>query len=459
MARPLDAFLSRFRKPVRPTGTAGVPGRAIFGGFVQNDEKSPDLASQSQRFKTYSEILINVSIVGAGVRYFLNLASKASWNLEPTDHPESQRLTDLASEMLFNDPITPWHRIVRRAVMYRFQGFSVQEWTAKRRPDGLLTFADVAPRAQVTIERWDVEEDGTVRGFLQRSPQTSEELYIPRQKCMYLVDDTLSDSPEGLGLFRHLVEPAKRLQRYEQLEGFGFETDLRGIPIGRAPFTELAQLVEAGEISAADRSSIEAPLRAFIKNHIKKADLGLLLDSITYESKDEAGKPSNVSQWGVELLKGSATSFRENAAAIERLNREMARILGVEELLLGADSAGSFAMSASKTNNFFLLVDGALMEVAAGIEDDLLAALWALNGWPPEAKPKATNEAVRFRDVQVITSALRDVAVAGGTLALNDPVIGEVRDLMGVSRPPEVSDREEADMALLRNDGDGEDVV
>ena len=119
--------------------------------------------------------------------------------------------------------------------MYRFYGFSIQEWTARRRDDGFLTFADIAPRSQRTIERWDVDEAGQVLGALQRSPQTQEEIYLPREKLLYIVDDTLNDSPEGLGLFRHLVAPSRRLKRYEQLEGFGFETDLRGIPIGRSP--------------------------------------------------------------------------------------------------------------------------------------------------------------------------------------------------------------------------------
>ena len=94
---------------------------------------------------------------------------------------------------------------------------------------------------------------------------------------MYLVDDSLNDSPEGLGLFRHLVDPNKRLKRYEQLEGYGFETDLRGIPVGRAPFSALAQMVTSGEITDEDRAKIEEPMREFIRSHIKNPALGILL--------------------------------------------------------------------------------------------------------------------------------------------------------------------------------------
>ena len=253
----LGAFFTR-QKKVAPTDTAGAPGTAVYGGVIQVEEKNANLASRDERYKTYSELLANTSIVAAGTRYFLNLVAKAEWGFTPSDKDTDGKFAELAEELLTEDPRTPWHRIVRRAAMYRFYGFSVQEWTARRRDDGTLTFADVAPRAQATISKWDLMDDGAVLGVVQTSPQTMEDLYIPRQKCLYIVDDTLSDSPEGLGLFRHLVASSHRLARYEQLEGFGFETDLRGIPIGRAPFTDLAAAVKAGEITDAQRRALEA---------------------------------------------------------------------------------------------------------------------------------------------------------------------------------------------------------
>ena len=456
--KPLDMLLSVFRpKKVNPTETLGAPGVAVFGGFIQEHEKSADLSSRLERYKTYSNILANTSIVAAGTRYFLNLVAKAEWSFKPAEADVDGRFAELAEEMLTDDPATPWHRIIRRAAMYRFYGFSVQEWTARRRADGLLTFADVAPRAQLTLERWDLDTDGRVLGVIQRVPQTQRDVYLPRQKLLYIVDDTLSDSPEGLGLFRHMVAPAARLERYEQLEGFGFEADLRGIPVGRGPFTELAERVEAGDITKAQRVAMEAPLRRFIENHVKTAKLGILLDSLAYETKDEAGKPSSVKQWDISLLKGSATSFAENAAAIERLNREMARVLGVEQLMLGSGSSGSFALSKDKTNSFFLLVDGALTEIRESVEDDLLRTLWQLNGWPEDAMPELGTEAVRFTEAEQVAATLRDMATAGATLDPEDPVISEVRDLMGVERPPEVSLADDEDAALTGGTEGGEE--
>ena len=457
MASLVDSFLSRLRpRRAVPTKTLGTHGVAIYGGYVAEGEKSKDLASHDARYRTYSEILADTSIVSAGVRYFLNLAAKANWSFTPSEADTDGAFATLAEAMLTKDPLTPWHRIVRRLSMYRLYGFSILEWTAGRRDDGLLTFADVEPRAQRTIERWDVDETGKVIGAVQRSPQTQEEIYLPREKIAYIVDDSLHDSPEGLGLFRHLVSPARRLQRYEQLEGFGFETDLRGIPIGKGPFAELANKVELGQISDEQRQAIERPMLDFITKHIKTPNIGLLLDSMTYETSDDAARPSNVPKWDVDLMRGSATSFKENAAAIERLNRELARVLGVDQLLLGSDSTGSYALAKDKSSNFRLLVDGALQEIRATVEKDLLETLWRLNGWPAEMLPEIAIESVRDHDIEQVAGALRDLALAGSAMMPDDPAVPEIRALLGLSAPENTSGAEEIDANLSGEGEEGE---
>ena len=433
MASKLDSLFSSFRgRKVKPTETVGVAGTAIYGGYIQENEESAELTG-SQRYKTFSEILANVSIAAAGVRYFLNLVAKAQWSFTPSEADVDGYYAEMAEEILLKDPKTPWHRIVRRGAMYRFYGFSIQEWTARRRADGIITFLDIAPRAQKTIERWDVSENGEVLGALQRSPQTMQEIYLPRSKLLYAVDDTLSDSPEGLGLFRHLVAPAKRLWRYEQLEGVGFETDLRGVPVGYGPFTKLAQMVNSGEITEAQRIQIEKPMREFIKNHVKGPKLGMLLDSQPYQSEDEASTPSSTPQWKLDLLTASGGSLEALASAIMRVNKEIARVLGVEQLLLGEGSAGSFALSRDKTQSLFLTADSTLSELVNMVTTDALWTIWQLNGWDPKFMPEIGNEAVRYQDIEQITAALRDMAQAGAVLAPDDPAINDVRDLLGIS--------------------------
>ena len=433
--RPLESNFGallggRRQTRVNPTDTLGSPGTAIYGGYVVENEKDSTLTDR-ERYKTFSEALANTAVVAAGVRYFLNLAAGATWTFEPAETPAGEDFAKRAERMMTEDPVTSWPRIVRRAAMYRFYGFSIQEWTARRDDEGSLTFADVAPRAQITIERWDVNTDGTVNGMVQRNPQNQQEIYLPRGKTIYMVDDTLNDSPMGLGLFRHIVEPVRRLNRYEQLEGFGFESDLRGIPIGRAPYAELRARVESGEITAAQAIKAVAPIEEFIKKHVRKPDLGLLLDSEVFVTTDDATRPSSEKKFDLSLLDGSQTSLPEVAAAIQRINLEIARVLGIESLLMGDGTGGSFALAKDKTSQFSLTIDATLNELVDAFTTDLLDVLWMLNGWPEEEKPKIKVESVQYRSIEEITAAIRDIANSGAMLEPNDPIINFIRGLLG----------------------------
>ena len=440
----MAGLFGRFqRKPVQPEVAMGHPGKMIVGGFVSQDETNPALVGTA-RYDTFSGMLANVSIVAAGTRYFLNFIGKANWKpIPPNDSPEAQFEAEW-TESVIDKMDTPWHRVIRRSAMFRFYGFSVQEWTARRLDDGTIGYKNISTRPQRTIERWDVDIDGTILGMIQRSPQTGEELYLPRVKTLYMVDDSIDDGPEGLGLYRHLATPAAHLQRLETLEGYNFEMDLRGVPIGRAPFAALRAAVKAGKMSEAQFNSAIGVLNTFIDKHIKSPQLGLVLDSATYTTTDEKGAPSPQKQWDVEVMQSdSAHSAVAAAATIERKNREMARILGVEHLMLGGDGQGSLALSQDKNDSFALIIDSTLQELVATMNKDFLEPLWIMNGKDPELMPRFKTDAIQHRSVESITQALKDMAAAGAIMAPDDPAIDEVRDILGLS------DHTEADLDAL----------
>lgn len=425
------------RTTVPPAATVGTGGAQVFGGFLFTGEADRRLVGL-EKYKTYSDILANVSIVAAGVRFFLNLVAKAEWKVEPSDHEDDQAVKYAeAVEKIFRELDTPWHRVVRRSAMYRFHGFAIQEHTAELRKDGVIGFKDIAPRPQRSITQWDVDDFGKVQGMVQTNPNTFKEIYLPAIKVVYMVDDSLNDDPEGLGLFRHVVEPARRLQRFETLEGFGMETDLRGIPVARVPAALLQDMVNSGAINEAQRTQLLAPLTNFLKNHVKNPELGLLLDSTPYRGLDEAGTPSRIRKWDIDILKGegAGAGLKEIAVAIERLNREIARILGVEQLLLGAGDRGSFAMAESKSESFLLIINSTLQELAVTYERDLLRPMWDWNGWDTDKIPTFKIEPVQYRDVSQIAASLKDLAAAGVILSPDDPAVLEMFDMMGLSRP------------------------
>jgi hypothetical protein len=432
------------KRRVPPSARGGVPGVAVIGGYPQTNELSSELSGRA-RYRTFREVLLNTSIVAASVRSYLNLLGNAGWTVEPSKKRGGKRVAELVEDALFKDMETPWHRVVRRAAMYRFYGFSVQEWTAKRGKRGRVTYADVESRSQNTIVKWDVDvKTGEVLGVVQESPWNGVELYVPRTKLLYLVDDSLSDSPEGVGLFRQVVGPARRLKVLEDLECYGYESDLRGIPIGRAPISELrAQGWTEDEIKAEI-----AGIRDFLENHRRTPQLSLLLDSITYESEDESAAASAAKQYDVSLLQASTTGHEHVANAIERLNREIARSLGAESLLTGENGSGSLAMARDKSQTFALTVAASLQEMTQVFQRDLVTPLMLMNGVDESLRPELKPDAIQHRSVIEITEALRDLALAGAALDPADPVVDRLRSLMGLPRSVVVREKPAADATL-----------
>ena len=424
-------------KRVDPEDEAGTSGTAVFGGFVENNEKNPALGD-GQRYQTASDLLGNISTIGASVRYFLNLLSAAEWEVTPAD--DSKEAQDVAKFVLdvTNDMEISWSRVIRNAASYRFYGFSTQEWVAKDREDGKIGFRTIESRSQHTVRRWEVNETGNVIGIYQTSPQTGQELPIDRWKLVYMVDDVLTDSPEGLGWFRHLVEPATRLKEYLRLEKIGFERDMSGVPIGRAPITALNKAVKAGQLTQQQADNMVKGLKKFVQAEIKKENTGMVLDSQTFEGYSaEGAQPTGVHQWGIDLLKGDPGAIDELGAAIKRINVEMARIIGTESIMSGEDGRGSLAMVQDKSSNLYVQIESTLKEIREQFDKDIIGPLMILNGIPEKLRPKFKTGDIAPYSVEQITKALGDMSTAGALLTPDDPVINELRVMMGIPKQPD----------------------
>lgn len=405
------------------TRELGIYHNNITGWYYGDSELSPYLQGVN-KYIVYNNILLNTPIISAGVNFFLGMVRQAKWVFEPAAKDKNGDFAALAKKLIIDDPEGSWGDTVERLAMGKFFGFAVMEILYAKR-DGLFAVSSYKHRPQHTIIEWVLNEKGEVTHAVQ--DVRGARVKIPMSKLLYIVNNGFTTSPEGVGLFRHLVEPAMRLARYEQLEAIGFDNDLRGIPVARAPIKALAD-------ADMDVETAIKPLKDLIKNQRKTTNTGLLLDSATYKTNDEVGRPSTVYEYDLQLLRSGGTGLPDMAMAIMRINREMARILGVEQMLLGENREGSFALADSKTKSLFLLVDGLLDQIASSIQEGLLKRLWVNNGFDMDTMPKIITSDTKFKSIAEVTGALKDLASAGVPLLPDDPVINEIRDLLGITR-------------------------
>lgn len=442
------------------TPAPGSDGTYSHGGYLlEQGEKNAKLRGANQ-WVTYDNIVANVTIVAAAVGVWLDLAGSSKWAAIP--NPKGGRDAKLAAELVqegFLDARmeTKWRGVVKRQAVKRFRGFAMHAMGWRRSADGRIVLAELAHRPQWSIERWmKPSETGPLTGVVQRT-RSGAEFPIDRGDLFYSREGALGDDPRGVGLFRHLAEVADIFSRARQVQMIGFDVDVNGVPVGRAPLSQLEQAArDAGvgataatedERAAAIRAYVLAqcvPIRDFCENRVVGPKRSLLLDSLPFFSTETDGSSRPIAgtfQWSVEILKQNIGSLPELGSAIRGLTWEMAVVLSAEFLLVGGEgSSGAYAASADKTNLFATRVNSSLDDVGDDAERDIVPDLLARNGLTDERlMPSLQHEPVSRTAAKTAAESLR--ALAAAKLKPGDPAENVLRARMEL--PPAEYDEED----------------
>jgi hypothetical protein len=426
------------KKEPKPTERVGTGGFTIFGGFISNAEKNPDLEG-TKRYTTYANAFLNLPIAAKGFRLYLDLGSGADWTVRPADDSkEAQRIANEV-DLLRDAGYRPWRQLVRYQLRFSVMDHAIQAWAARRLPSGQWTL-DVEPRPNHTVWRWEIDPaTGALLGVWQLSPQTLQETFLPRSRLLYAVDSTFTDSPVGLGIARHIVEVSDRITKYRKLEGQGFESDLAGMPLARIPYSaltdQIGKTVGDRTFTAADRDNLVSTIKTFLEKHQANPSRGMWLDSEPYTNND--GTPSSVKKWDLETVQSdSADSQKAIGAAIEREEHRAAVMVDAEHLLLSGTqhAGGNKAISSDKSERVAENVNGRLKEIADVLNRDYLGPLGKLNGWPEALMPTLVPSDVTPLDVEAMSRVLMNMT--GAMLEPDDDAIDFVREQAGIPPQP-----------------------
>jgi len=427
------------RRRVSKAGSkpAGSDGVYLPGGFSYINERNPKLIG-TEKWVTYDNVVLNTAIIAAAIRTWVGLGASAKWTAKPNPRggKDAERAAEIVTEGLLENSMmsVSWRDIVRLQLMKSFRGFAAHSFAFRRRGDGMVVFSDFLHLPQWTVYRWiKPDEDGPWTGIEQRT-RTGRSYLVDRSEMFYSVEGLFSADPAGVGLLRHIAEIARVRDVYTRLEGIGAQTDLNGMPIVRAP---LAELKDAAKGSDEEKlAAVQAQtqfLEKFLNGHNKTADQGIMLPSSVYTTKDAAQTPSAIYKWAVDVVR-AAINIAPIGDAIMRLDREMARVMCAEWLLMG-EGGGSRAMHQDKTDMFGMSINGATSDIGSDGTRQVAAPIVARNGLDPETcTPTLVPEPIATQDVETACRSLLALSQAG--LADDDDAPDVLRDRMDLpSRP------------------------
>lgn len=368
---------------------------------IRGDEFLSDLRGE-RGIRRLREMATNDPVCGAILSAMDLMVRSTPWRVEGGSEAAQEmidyclnNLEDVTFEMLLSDILS-----------FLPYGFSIFEIVARRPSDahkGWVTLRRLAPRAQWTIDRFDTDRSGKVRGVWQLAATGSA--YIPYSKLLHFRTASHQNDPAGMSVLRTAYTSWYYKNRIQEIEAVAIERELNGLPLMRIP----------AEYMAADAT---AEQRAFvakiskIARDVKRNEQGyIVLPSDLYEDAD--GKLTNTRMVEFELIASKGTRDIDTHQVIVRYQQDMARSALADFVLLGTNDRGSFALSQSKADLFLKALEGYLDAIAAVLNRDLVPKLLAWNGFDLADAPKIVHGRVAPTDLTELGNYIEQVAGVG----------------------------------------------
>lgn len=427
---------SGIAKAKRPPGSDDV---VVYSGYVSDPEPASDL-NGARKWPIYQAAFHRPPVA---IRALLQhaLFSGIKWTAVENDAGgrDAIRGREIVEQgLLYARLPVPWPETFAKASMSWFFGSSLHATSMGRRKDGMVVYTDIAHRPMHTIQQWIRQADDRPFEAVEQRTRDGKTITIPLDECFYVVEKMLSDDPYGIGSLRLVVERIRRAGNYEKLEGSELFGSMAGTPIYRAPIEEINAAAQGSDDAAAYKSAKLSAIKEAVANRIKSPErqMYLGLDSAVYTGQDP-NTITGIKKWDIEILKGEIQGLTEIRKVISDLDLDVARIMGVELVLVGGnDGAGSFGMHESKVNLLQSTLQALSSRNADRATQQLARRLVAANGLDPDtACPYLVPEKITTSAVLDVVSALEGLTRAG--LHPSDPAKNIIRERLELPPEPE----------------------
>jgi phage gp29-like protein len=371
----------------------------------------------------------NDPTVGAILMGITMLTRGARWSFEPADaSPAAAEAAEFMQSVMDGMDLT-FEDFLDDAMTMLVYGFSLFEIVMKRRADGRIVVKKLGPRPQWTIDRFDVDETGSVMLGAWQNSLYRGMVYMPADRLLHMKVKSAYADPAGKSILRNAYRSYRYVTNIQEYEAVAIERELNGLPVGRIPSDYLSP-------NATDSQKAFVDKFKQILGNVKRNEQGyLLIPSDPYEDSD--GKISSQRMVEFELLASQGTRDIDTNKSIIRHQQDIARSVLADFLMLGSNDRGSFAMSKSKTDIFVKSMRSILNSVAAPINRQLIPKIWEANSFDPALMPKIQYENLAPVDLDVLGGFIRSLALANANIF---PDLGIENALLNAAGlPPKVA--------------------
>ena len=321
----------------------GRVGQKRYAG-VFYEEFLPELAG-SRGIETFKEMANNDDIIFAMLYAIEMLLRQTEFNVEPASDKSVDKEAAEFVEDCMNDMQSTWQDTLSEILSFITYGWSYHEIVYKRRcgrsrdprysskyDDKLIGWRKLPVRSQDTLSRWAYDPvTDELQGMVQVAPPDYTEVLIPIEKALHFRTRSAKENPEGRSVLRGAYRDWYFKKRIQEIEGIGVERDLAGFPVLHAP----------PSLEIWDKDDQE--MRAAFTNAQQ------IVSSIRRDTQEGIVLPDG---WVLELLSAGGKRNFDTNQIIERYDKRIAMTTLSDFILLGQQSAGSFALSSNKTELF-----------------------------------------------------------------------------------------------------------
>lgn len=416
----------------------GNTGLRQSGGQIA-EEFIAKLRGQAGR-KVYREMSDNDPIIGGILFAFEKTVTRLDWHIEKDEAHEGEDERVEFLQGCLDDMSESWTSSLSGILSMMTYGWSYHELVYKYRRgpsddptqnsrynDGKLGWRKWPVRSQESLNKWDIDESGGLRGMVQTT-EVGGTTPVPIEKALLFRTNTARGNPEGRSLIRNAYRPHFFKKRIEEIEAVGIERDLAGLPVAFMDPTYLSSAASPAEIQVRD-----AVLN--IVKGIKRNEMEGVVFPLAY---DQQGNKT----MDLQLLSSGGSRQFDTDKIVARYNQQIAMSVLADFLLLGHEGVGSQALGASKIDLWMMAVEALALAIAETVNNHAIPRLLKLNGMDVEECPKLVFGQVDHIDLGLLGTFIKNMTDAG--VITPDPTLEdfarEVASLPPADEPDEQED-------------------